>query len=252
MKIPSCVALVLTALVVAGCSSVAYTNRKQFNFISSSQEDQLGQQAFDDVKSKSKLSQDAEATAMLQRVGTRIAEAAKKPEFKWEFILIDDPKTINAFCLPGGRVAFYTGILPITKDENGLAVVMAHEVAHALAKHGAERMSQQSLVSGAQQIAVQAGLIQSEAMLQVVQMAYGVGVGLPHGRSQESEADHIGLILMAKAGYDPRGAVDFWQRMKAASGGNKPPAFLSTHPSDDKRIDDIRKKLPEALTHYNP
>jgi predicted Zn-dependent protease len=166
-------------------------------------------------------------------------------------VVIDDPKTMNAFCLPGGRVAVYTGILPVTKDENGLAVVMSHEVAHALARHGAERMSQQELVGLGEQAAVQAGVIKSKAGLQMVEMAYGVGVGLPHSRSQESEADHIGLILMAKAGYDPRAAVPFWERMKA-SGGQKPPEFLSTHPSDETRIQKIREELPEALTYYKP
>jgi len=252
MKITPVIALMAGFTFLIGCATVPYTNRRQFNTFSSQQEDQLGLEAFKDVKAKSKLSTDAETNAMLQRVGKRVAAVAEKPDYQWEFILIDDPKTLNAFCLPGGRVAFYTGILPVTKDENGLAVVMAHEVAHALARHGAERMTQQTLVSGVQQVAVQSGWIQSQAALEMAQMAYGVGVGLPHGRSQEAEADRIGLILMAKAGYDPRGAVDFWQRMKAASGGKKPPEFLSTHPSDDKRIQKIQEELPEALTYYKP
>jgi len=251
MNKPFLVSSTIAALILTACATVPYTNRRQFNMYSASQEDQLGQQAFDEVKTKSKLSTDAAATAMLQRVGKRIADVSDKPEYKWEFVLIDDAKTINAFCLPGGRVAFYTGILPITKDENGLAVVMAHEVAHALASHGAERMSQQTIVGGLEQVAVTAGWIKSPQALQMAEMAYGVGVGLPHGRNQESEADRIGLILMAKAGYDPRGAVDFWQRMKAV-GGQKPPEFLSTHPSDDTRIKRIQEQLPEALQHYKP
>jgi predicted Zn-dependent protease len=203
------------------------------------------------VKSQSKISSDPEANAMLQRVGKRIAAVSERPDYKWQFVLIDEAKTVNAFCLPGGRVAFYTGILPITKDENGMAVVMAHEVAHALARHGAERMSEQMLVSGVAQIAMQSGKV-SEQTLQLANMAYGVGVGLPHGRKQESEADHMGLILMAKAGYDPRTAVGFWERMKGAAGGQKPPEFLSTHPSDDTRIKQIQEKLPEALQYYKP
>lgn len=248
---PFPIALVLSGVLFTGCATVPYTNRRQFNIVSEGEEDQLGAQAYAEVKTKNKISTDAQANAMVKRIGERIATAAEKPDYKWEFIVIDDPKTMNAFCLPGGRVAVYTGILPVTKDEAGLAVVMSHEVAHALARHGAERMSQQQLVGIGEKVAVQAGVIQSQAGLQMVEMAYGVGIGLPHNRGQESEADHIGLILMAKAGYDPREAVPFWERMKA-SGGKKPPEFLSTHPSDDTRISKIQKELPEALTYYKP
>lgn len=244
--------LVLAGSVLGGCATVPYTNRRQFNVISSGEEDQMGAQAYTEVKAKSPLSKDANTNAMVTRVGQRIAKAAERSDFKWEFVVIDEPKTLNAFCLPGGRVAVYTGLLPVTKDETGLAVVMAHEVAHALARHGAERMTQQMAVGLGQQMAVGAGLIKTQAGMQVFEMAYGVGVGLPHGRSQESEADHIGLILMAKAGYDPREAIPFWQRMKAASSGQKPPEFLSTHPSDETRIQKIREELPEALTYYKP
>jgi predicted Zn-dependent protease len=244
--------LLTISSLLAACATVPYTNRKQFQFYSASQEDQLGLQAFGEVKTKNKISTDPEANAMLQRVGQRIAAAADQPDYKWEFVLIDDPKTVNAFCLPGGRVAFYTGILPITKDENGMAVVMAHEVSHALAHHGAERMSEQTVVAGLQAVAATAGWVKSPEALQLANVAYGVGVGLPHNRSQESEADHIGLILMAKSGYDPRGAVTFWERMKAASAGKAPPAFLSDHPSDDARIAKVKEQLPEALTYYKP
>jgi metalloendopeptidase OMA1, mitochondrial len=185
-------------------------------------------------------------------VGQRIAAAAKKPDFKWEFTVIDEPKTINAFCLPGGKVAVYTGLLPVTKDDNGLAVVMSHEVAHALARHGQERMSEQMLVGLGESAAAIAGIIKTPQGMQAVEAAYGIGRGLPHSRSQESEADHIGLILMAEAGYDPRGAVPFWERMRQASGDGKPPEFLSTHPSDETRIKRIQEQLPEALQHYKP
>ena len=241
----------LIALFLGGCATVPYTNRKQFNIISESDEDQLGAQAYTDVKAKNTISQDPQANAMVKRIGERIAAAAEKPEYKWEFVVIDDPKTMNAFCLPGGRVAVYTGILPVTKDENGLAVVMSHEVAHAIARHGAERMSEQQVVAYGEKAGVEAGLIKNQATLQIGEMAYGVLLGLPHSRAQESEADHIGLILMAKAGYDPRAAAPFWERMKA-SGGQKPPAFLSTHPSDEARIQKIKEELPEALTFYKP
>jgi metalloendopeptidase OMA1, mitochondrial len=232
-----------------GCATVPYTNRKQLSLVSEEQENQLGLQAYADVKAKNKISNDARISEMVTRVGKRVAAAADKPSWDWQFTVIDDPKTMNAFCLPGGRIAVYTGILPVTKDEDGLAVVVAHEVAHALAHHGAERMSDQMAAGLAMNILL-AG--KSQEAVRLTEMAYGVTVELPHGRKQESESDHIGLILMAKAGYDPRKAVDFWQRMAASSGGNKPPEFLSTHPSDARRIDEIKAELPEALTYYHP
>lgn len=212
----------------------------------------MGAQAYADVKAKSKLSKEAAANALVRRVGERVAKAADRPDYRWEFILIDDPKTVNAFCLPGGRVAVYTGILPITRDENGLAVVLSHEVSHALARHGAERMSDQMAAGLIEQAAVLAGVINTAEGLRNVELVYGVAGELPHSRKQESEADHIGLILMAKAGYDPRGALEFWQRMAKANAGSSPPAFLSDHPSDEKRLSQIRAELPEALTYYHP
>lgn len=238
--------------LIAGCATVPYTNRRQLSLVSAGEEDALGAQAYEEAKKSSKISTDAAATEMIKRVGKRIAAVAEKPDYKWEFILIDDPKTPNAWCLPGGRVAFYTGILPLTQDEDGIAVVMSHEVSHALARHGAERMSEQMALGVVSGVAVQGGLIKSEAGLNAVNMVYGVGVGLPHGRKQEAEADRIGLILMAKAGYDPRKAIPFWERMAKAGGGNKPPEFLSTHPSDETRIKKIQEHLPEALKYYKP
>jgi predicted Zn-dependent protease len=249
----SYICFLLLAAVLAGCATVPYTNRRQFNIVSDSEEYKMGLQAYQETLSKAKLSTDAQASAMVVRVGQRIAAAAERPDFDWQFKLIDEPKTVNAFCLPGGRVAVYTGILPLTENEEGLAVVMSHEVAHALAHHGAERMSQGELVNlgGA---ALQVGMANKDpAVQQQVMGAFGlgasVGVLLPFSRSHEAEADHIGLILMAKAGYDPRAAVPFWQRMEAA-GGQKPPEFLSTHPSDATRIKKIQAELPEALTYY--
>ena len=240
-------------MVLAGCATVPYTNRHQFNIVSGAEEDKMGLQAYQETLSKAKLSTDAQATAMVVRIGQRIAAAAERPDFDWQFKLIDDPKMVNAFCLPGGRVAVYTGILPVTGNEEGLAVVMSHEVAHALAHHGAERMSQGELVNlgGA---ALQVGMANKDPVAQQkVMSAFGlganVGVLLPFSRSHEGEADHIGLILMAKAGYDPRAAVPFWQRMEAG-GGKKPPEFLSTHPSDAARIKKIQAELPEALAYY--
>jgi len=238
---------------LAGCSTVPYTHRRQLLIVSDSEEKQLGLQAWQEVISKAKLSSDAQASAMVERIGRRIAAAADRPDYDWQFKLIDDPKTVNAFCLPGGHVAVYSGILPLTENEEGLAVVMSHEIAHALAHHGAERMSQGELLNlgGA---ALQVGMAGKDPAVQKnVMDAFGlganVGVMLPFSRSHEAEADHIGLILMAKAGYDPRAAVPFWQRMEA-SGGQKPPEFLSTHPSDATRIEKIKAELPEALKYY--
>ena len=192
----------------------------------------------------------------MQQVGKRIAAAANKPDYQWEFTVIDDPKQANAFCLPGGKVAVYTGIFPIAKDEAGLATVIGHEVAHALARHGAERMStSMALQAAGMAVAVAAGG-QSAATQQAIMSAYGlgaqVGVALPFSRSQESEADRIGLILMAKAGYDPEAAVGLWQRMEQNSNGKGPPAWLSTHPSESTREQDIRGWIAEARQYYQP
>ncbi len=247
--------LVLAAAVfLCACKSVPFTNRRALVLIPASQEMSLGESSYRDALSKAKISTDAAETARLQRVGARIAAAAERPDFKWEFTLVDDPKTINAWCLPGGKVAVYTGILPVTRDDEGLAVVLGHEVAHALARHGSERMSQGLLAQfGGAALAV--ALADKPAQTQALALqAYGagatVGVLLPFSRAQESEADRIGLILMAKAGYDPGAAVDFWRRMSQASGGGDgTPEILRTHPTDEKRIRGIEERLPEARSH---
>jgi predicted Zn-dependent protease len=175
--------------------------------------------------------------------------------YGWEFNLIEDDETVNAWCLPGGKVAVYTGILPYTRDENGLAVVLGHEVAHALAGHGNERMSQALLVNMGG-IALSVALSQRPGETQQLFMAaYGlgasVGVLLPYSRLHENEADRIGLILMARAGYDPRVAVEFWQRMDE-EGSARPPELLSTHPAPQSRIESLRAFVPEAMEHYRP
>jgi predicted Zn-dependent protease len=228
------------------------TGRHQLILISNEQELSLGEEAYKKTLKSSKLSADAASTATVRRVGERIAKAANRPDYKWEFNLVED-KTPNAFCLPGGKVVVYTGILPFTKDETGLAVVMGHEVAHALARHGAERMSTGELAGIAgQTAAIIFGGGNPETEKQVEQ-AFGIGssVGLllPFSRHQESEADEIGLLLMAKAGYDPRQAIDFWKRMEQGQNG-APPEFLSTHPSDKTRINRIEGWMPEALKAY--
>ncbi len=246
--------LLLALAAPMGCETVPYTGRRQIQLVSPTEEAQMGAQSFQQIVGKATLSTDPQINAMVQRVGSRIA-AVTDLDVQWEFRVIQDDKQANAFALPGGKVAVYTGMLPITRDETGLAAVLAHEIAHVLARHGGERLSQQMGVQTVTQVL--AGMASSNpATVQLVSAALGagasVGVLLPWGRAQESEADHLGLILMAKAGYDPRAARDLWQRMADASKGQRPPEFLSTHPSEATRIQRIEGWLPEALTYYRP
>ncbi|MBI4052198.1 MAG: M48 family metallopeptidase [Elusimicrobia bacterium] len=241
-----------------GCATVPYTGRHHLVLISTREEKTLGLEAYQKTLQSSKLSQDREAVEMVRRIGLRMARVAQAPEFEWEFNLIDDPKMVNAFCLPGGKVAVYSGILPVSKDETGLAVVMGHEIAHALARHGAERMSQGMLANfGGAALSIMLAN-KPAATRDLYNQAYGAGVGLgvilPFSRSHEAEADHIGLILMAKAGYDPGEAVNFWKRMEESSKDPNAPLakFFSTHPSHGDRIKDIQSWIPEALSHYKP
>ena len=249
-------ALALT-LLLAACQTVPYTGRKALSLISAEEETKLGLTAYQQALRKERLSTDAAATAMVRRVGGRLAEAADKKDYQWEFNLVEDDATINAWCLPGGKVAVYTGLLKVTQDEEGLAVVMGHEIAHALARHGAERMSQGLLAqTGAAALSVAMASKPAETQA-LYERAYGLGVNvgvlLPYGRAQESEADRIGLILMAKAGYDPESAVPFWERMASATGGagSGLEKYLSTHPANADRIKDIKERLPEAKKYYS-
>lgn len=250
------------ALVPVGCHTVPYTNRSQLNVLSTGTEAQMGLQAYQEVLGTEKIISNGAQAEMVRRVASRIAAAADRDAkergeplgFEWQVVLIDSPQ-VNAWCMPGGKMGVYTGILPITKTEAGLAVVMGHEVSHALARHGGERVTQQV---GAQIIlqSVDIGLSQSDpathdAIMAGLGAGAQVGVLLPFSRSHESEADHIGIILMAKAGYDPHEAPKLWERM-AALGGEKPPEFLSTHPSDQTRIQQLNAWLPEAQKFYNP
>jgi metalloendopeptidase OMA1, mitochondrial len=248
-----CAFLLLVVLGLSGCQTVEYTGRSQVNLISESQEKQLGTEAYQDILKKTPLSKRSDWQAQLQRVGQRIAAAAAKPDYQWEFKVLQG-KEVNAFCLPGGKVAFWEGIMPIVQDDNGVAVVMGHEVAHALARHGAERMSQSIGTQLIGQILTAGVGLSNPAFAEDFAKLYGlgtsVGVILPWGRAQESEADHIGLILMAKAGYDPSAAVAFWERMSKVQQGAQPPEFLSTHPSDAARINQIKQWLPEAQQYY--
>lgn len=239
-----------------GCATAPVTGRSQFILVPESTEITLGLQSYREILGKSKLSQDKQAVGMVSKVGNRIALAANKPEYEWEFNVIQDDKMINAFALPGGKVAVYSGILPYTKDESGLAAVMGHEVAHALIRHGGERMTT-ILLAQMGQVAMNIALKdQSPATISALNIGYGaattVGVILPFSRNQESEADRVGLILMAKAGYAPAKAVEFWKRMAAAKGEKSPPEFLSTHPADERRIEQINQWLPEAMQYYRP
>jgi len=222
--------------------------------VSPEQERALGLNAYENILQKEKASQDQVLNQMLQTVGWRIANAARRPDFDWEFTLVENDKVANAFCLPGGKVFVYTGILKYTEDETGLATVIGHEIAHAMARHGAERMSL-TLLAQLGETAMQTAIrTQSASAIRVFDYAYGlaanVGVMLPYSRTQEYEADHIGLILMAKAGYDPRAALGFWERLSKGKSASSSPAFLSTHPTDYDRIAKIKNLLPEALEYY--
>jgi predicted Zn-dependent protease len=230
------------------------TGRKQFRFIPKSMEMSLGEQSYAEVVSQAKPSENQAWNEAVQRAGQRIAEVANAPDFQWEFrLLASDTK--NAFCLPGGKVAIYEGIIPLCQNEAGLAVVMSHEIAHALAHHGAERMSQQTGVQGAGAVLGWAMSDYSPATRELAMRAFGTGaqygVLLPYSRKHESEADEIGLHLMARAGYDPAEAPLFWGRFGGAKQANEaPPEWASTHPSDDRRASDLAAKLPEAIQLY--
>jgi len=259
----SVVLLFLLALMFS-CASVPVTERKGLHLVPDSQIATMSYDEYNKVLKKSKLSTDTAKVNMVQRVGQRIAAASEEllresgrgadiANYKWEFHLIEDDKTVNAWCMPGGKIAVYTGLLPITQDDNGLAVVMSHEVSHAIAKHGNERMSQ-GLLTQLGAVGLSLALSTSPGVTSDIFMqAYGAGtqVGflLPYSRVHEAEADHIGLILMAKAGYDPHGAITLWQRM-SAKGGSRPPELLSTHPAPESRIRNIEAEIPEAMKYY--
>lgn len=235
---------------LGACATVPETGRSQVMIIGSGQEAQLGFQEFEKLKKSTPISKDAAANAQLQRVGQRIAAVAALPNAQWEFVLFDKADTPNAFCLPGGKVGVFSGLLPIAKDDAGLATVVGHEVAHAVARHGAERMSQGAVFQILEELALGRS---SPAGRQVIQQAYGLGVALPHSRKQELEADHLGVLYMARAGYQPREALGFWKRFaeyKNKNSGGKQIEFLSTHPLDEHRIQQIEGLIPQAEMEY--
>lgn len=256
---------IVTLLVTTGCQTNPYTGRWQLMMMPMSQEVQMGAQAYAEVKSdpNMKPSTDPREIEPVKRVAARVIEAAKRSQysemanqFEWEVTVIKDDKTMNAFALPGGKIAVYTGIFPVAKTESGLAAVMGHEVVHALARHGGERMSQNTLaqttlqaigivlgVSGANPVVSQAGMA-------ALGLGAQVGVLLPFSRKHESEADYVGVLLAADAGYDPREAIHLWQRMGELSGGKSPSEFMSTHPSHETRIQQLEEWMAEAMPIY--
>jgi predicted Zn-dependent protease len=258
------VPLILMSVLFIQCSTVPITGRKQLNLIPASQMQALSYQQYGDFLKSNKLSTNQGATLLVRTVGVKIQHAVEQymaqnnmssslAGYNWEFNLVEDPQ-VNAWCMPGGKVVVYTGILPITQDESGLAVVLGHEIAHAIAQHGDERMSQ-GLITQLGGMALEKAIETKPAVTKQIYMtAFGlgaqVGVLLPYSRLQESEADRLGLIFMAMAGYNPNLAVTFWQRMSSMNTGQKPPEFLSDHPADATRIADIQKELPEALKYY--
>jgi predicted Zn-dependent protease len=235
---------------LAACQTVPVTGRQQLMLVSEPEENQMGAQAYRQILSRSRLSRDPALNDEVSRVGSRIAAVTGRGRLGWEFAVIEDDRQVNAFALPGGKVAVYTGLFPVAQDEAGLATVVGHEIAHVVARHGAERASQQ--------IAVQGGLALTMAALSrgdprtvrtfgaLLGAGAAVGLILPWSRQQESEADRLGLTYMARAGYDPRAALAFWDRVEqAAGGGQRIPEFLSTHPSYGTRRRQIERWIPE-------
>ncbi len=253
MKIISkAILLVLVLSVFTACSKTPYTNRKQMIIFSPQQEMQMGYQSAQQILKKEPLSNDRRINSLVQRVGKKIAKAADQPNYKWQFFVIEKD-VLNAFALPGGKVFVYTGLFKAVQNEDQLAVVMGHEVAHAIARHGAERMSMIQLGRMGKEIASKA--ISKGQYSQVINQAYGVsetyGMVLPFSRKFEYESDEIGLYLMTKAGYNPNEAVRFWDNMRRLKqNSSNPPEFLSTHPADTNRINRIKALIPKAQKYY--
>ncbi len=259
--------LILIIIVLGqGCATVPVTGRKQLSLISNSEILPMSFDSYKSVLDSSKISTNKNQAEMVKRVGTRIQHAVEQfmaehnasdqlNGYAWEFNLIDED-IVNAWCMPGGKVVFYTGIMPICQDEKGVAVVMGHEVAHAVANHGSERMSQgliQQMGGEALNVALANKPNETRALFGTAfGLASNYGAMLPFSRLHESEADKMGLIFMAMAGYDPREAPKFWERMEAQSGGSAPPEFMSTHPAHATRIKDLNAQIPEAMKYYKP
>lgn len=262
MRIHRVAAVLILTVTLMACSTVPVTGRRSLSLVSDSELASMSLTAYQKILEESELSSDPEQLERVNRVGWRIADATEQyltqhgysiEGYEWEFNVLKDDETVNAWAMPGGKVAVYTGLLPLTQDDAGLATVLGHEVAHVLAGHGNERMSQSMVVGmgGAVLSAIvgEGSGAGSKALLSSYGAATQVGVLLPFSRKHESEADRIGLTLMAIAGYDPRAAIPFWERMNE-QGGDRPPTFLATHPAPANRIEAIRSYLPEALAVY--
>jgi predicted Zn-dependent protease len=264
MKQRAIILLAIVAFLIAACSTVPITGRRQLSLVSKGEMQSMSYQQYGEFLKTNKLSTDQKATATVKSVGVRIQRAVETyftqqglsdqlSGYQWDFNLVEN-KDVNAWCMPGGKVVVYTGLLPVTKTDAGLAVVMGHEIAHAVAEHGAERMSQEMLANlggTALSVALQNKPEETRnTWMTVFGAGTQLGVLLPYSRTHESEADHLGLIFMAMAGYDPNEGVTFWQRMSSAKQGQAPPEFMSTHPSDETRIANLKNELPEALKYY--
>lgn len=267
MNIKFSIVIIIFSIGIFACKQNAITGRSQLQLLPESELQSMATSQYQSFLTENKIvnttvNKDAE---MVKRVGTRIAQAITEyytkenkasilNGYKWEFNLVDS-KDVNAWCMPGGKVVVYTGILPVTQNEAGLAVVMGHEIAHAIAQHGNERMSQELLAQG---LGTVGSVLTSgnSTVNNIFNTVYApgaqVGVLLPNSRKQELEADHFGLIFAAMAGYNPNEAAPFWQRMASISSGQKPPEFLSTHPSDETRIQKVKLYAEEAMKYYKP
>jgi predicted Zn-dependent protease len=245
--------LVLGVSFFTGCMTVPGTHKRALNILPRSQELQMGEEAYQEILKKEKRSKNPKLTSLLERVGQRISQVTGITDFKWEFALIENPQ-MNAFCLPGGKVAFYTGILPVLENEGAMAIVMGHEVAHAVAQHGAQRVSQ-ALVTQLGLAAIDVAILKDSKYRNLTLGLLGAGaqfgVLLPHSRSNETEADSLGIRYAAQAGYDPAEGAAFWERFSRATGaGGKPPEFMSTHPSDTSRIENLKGLSQEVMQVY--
>ena len=260
--------LLFLSFIVLQCAKVPITGRSQASFVSNRQIIPASFKQYEEVKRTSNVLRNGKDADMVTRVGTKIQRAVEKyfndlgqrsylDDYDWEYILIKDDKTVNAWCMPGGKVAFYTAILPICKDETGLAVVMGHEIAHAIANHGRERVSQSRAAQvglGILQVVVPGGASGNTISGDLIMQAAGAGANLgilKFSRKHESEADEMGLYFMAMAGYNPKEAPAFWERMSSTSKGEAPPEFMSTHPSHGTRISELNKNMPKAMAYYN-
>lgn len=258
------ISLCCLVLLVSACSQVAITGRKQFNFVPDMVMNSMSFQSYSEFLNQNKLSSNARQVEMVKNTGHRIQNAVEQycaennlseqlKGYSWEFNLVEDPN-VNAWCMPGGKVVVYTGLLPIAQNESGLAVVMGHEIAHAVARHGSERMTQGLLIElggvGLSKALAKYPDKTKNLFMKSFNAGTQLGILLPYSRTHESEADHMGLIYMAIAGYNPDETISFWQRMSAAKKGSSPPELLSTHPSDATRIRKIKELIPEAMKYY--